>query len=120
LTLLDLAGVLGETDLVRALNEARVHGRLTDDALRATLAAHHNRRGARALRALLASEVAEFTVESEAEAVCLRRMLEHELKPDAAQVRIGRYRVDFLYRAERFVVEVDGHRFHGSDWWLRP
>jgi very-short-patch-repair endonuclease len=80
--------------------------------MHATLRAHPNRRGARALGALLASEEAEFTVESEAERMCLRLMIKHGLKPDAAGAWIGPYRVDFLYEAERLVVEVDGYRYH--------
>jgi very-short-patch-repair endonuclease len=112
LTLLDLGGDLREADLARALNEARVQGLVNDRELNATLRAHPNRRGARALAALLRSEESEFAVESEAERVCLRLMLEHDLKPDASRAWIGRYRVDFLYEPERLVVEVDGYRYH--------
>jgi len=111
LTLLDLAGVLGQEDLARCLNEARVQD-LTDEELKTTLAAHPNRRGRRALAGLVRAEIAEFAVESEAEALCLRLMLDHDLKPDQSQARIGPYRVDFLYEAERLVVEVDGYRYH--------
>jgi len=45
LTLLDLAGAAGQNVLVAALNEARVQRLMTDDELRATLAAHPKRRG---------------------------------------------------------------------------
>jgi hypothetical protein len=68
LTLLDLAGVLGRDDLARCLNEARVQELVTDRTLDATLAAHPNRRGHRALAGLAREEIAEFAVESEAEA----------------------------------------------------
>jgi very-short-patch-repair endonuclease len=119
LTLLDLAGVVGEPDLARALNEARVQGLVNDGEIHATLRAHPNRRGARALRALLASEEAEFTVESEAERLCLKLMIKHRM-PDAAGAWIGPYRVDFLYDAERLIVEVDGYRYHRTrDRFLR-
>jgi Transcriptional regulator, AbiEi antitoxin/AbiEi antitoxin C-terminal domain len=50
LTLLDLAGAIDRTDLIEALNEARVHRIVTDHALHATLRAHPNRRGAKTLR----------------------------------------------------------------------
>jgi hypothetical protein len=112
LTLLDLGGLVGEPVLARALNEARVQDLVTDEELQATLRAHPNRRGARALANLLATEVAEFAVESEAERKCLELMVKYGLKPDGAGVWIGPYRVDFLFEAERLVVEVDGYRYH--------
>ena len=42
-------------------------------------------------------------------------MVAHGLKPDGTQVEIGPYRVDFLYEAERLIVEVDGYRFHRTE-----
>ena len=112
LTLLDLAGRVSKIELARALNEARVQDLVSDGELHETLGAHPNRRGARALSKLLRSEEAEFVVESEAEALCLKLMIAHGLKPNAAGVRIGPYRVDFLYEPERLIVEVDGYRYH--------
>jgi very-short-patch-repair endonuclease len=112
LTLLDLGGILGEAGLAGCLNEARVQDQVTDDELHATLRAHPNRRGARALRKLLAREESEFAVESEAERLCLKLMIEYGLKPDAAGAWVGGYRVDFLYETERLAVEVDGYRYH--------
>lgn len=114
LTLLDLAGCLNAAQLVSALNEARIQKRNIDGALRSTLAAHPNRRGARALARLLASDRAAFVVGSRAEELCLELMLAHDLRPDASQAPIGPYRADFLYEAERLVVEVDGFRFHAT------
>ncbi len=75
---------------------------------------HRLRKGAAALRSFLSSEVGRFVTESEAEALCLRLMTEHGIPPDESQARVGPYRVDFLYRRERLVVEVDGYRFHSS------
>lgn len=114
LTLLDLGGVIGEDALDRALNEARVRRLVTDDELTATLSAHPTRRGRRALARLLAAEESAFATESEAERRCLRLMIAHGLKPAETQARIAGHRVDFLYRAERLVVEVDGYRYHGT------
>ena len=112
LTLLDLAGRVTRAELARALNEARVQDLVSDGELTATLRAHPNRRGARALAQFLRSEEAEFVVESEAERRCLKLMMRYGLKPDAAGAEIGPYRVDFLYEEERLIVEVDGYRFH--------
>jgi very-short-patch-repair endonuclease len=112
LTLLDLASVVTEEVLATALNEARVKELVTDRDLRATLGSHPNRPGAAALARLLKRGESEFAVESEAERICLRLMIAHDLKPDRSRARIGPYRVDFLYEAERLVVEVDGFKFH--------
>jgi very-short-patch-repair endonuclease len=112
LTLLDLAGCVTEGELAAALNEARVKDRVNDGEIDATLRAHPNRRGARALAKLLESDEARFATESKTERLCLRLMLAHGLEPDASQVWIGPYRVDFLYEEERLIVEADGYRFH--------
>jgi very-short-patch-repair endonuclease len=97
LTILDLAGTLGKADLAAA-----------------TLVAHPKRRGARALRALLESERGQRVTRSEAERRALVVMREHGLEPDSSDVKIGPYRVDFLFERERVAVEIDGYRYHGT------
>ena len=110
LTLLDLAGVASTPRLEAAHNEARVRRLVRNSDLRAALSAHPKRRGAKALARLLSDDSGDLATESEAEALCLRLMLEHDLRPDETQARIGRYRVDFLFRSARLIVEVDGFR----------
>ena len=112
LTLLDLGGLIGADALDRALNEARVQRLVADDELAATLAAHPTRKGRLTLARLLAAEESAFVTESEAERRCLRLMIARGLKPDTTQAQIAGHRVDFLYRAERLVVELDGYRYH--------
>ena len=114
LTLLDLAGALGPDQLGAALNEARVQRNVTDRELRATIAAHANRRGAKALGRLLDREQGPRITRSPAERRALRVMRRHGIEPDASDVPIGPYRVDFLFEAERLVVEVDGYRYHST------
>ena len=114
LTLLDLAGGLGRTELAGALNEARVQRLVSDDDLRATLRAHSHRRGAKALRAHLDSERGPTVTRSEAERRALKLMREHGLEPDETDCEIGPYRVDFIFRDEQLVVAVDGYRYHGT------
>lgn len=114
LTLLDLAGVFERPELVEALNEARVQRLVTEAGLRATVKSHPNRRGARALRRLLDAERGPRIVRSTAERIALRVLREHNLEPDESDVRIGPYRVDFLFRRERLVIEVDSYSFHST------
>jgi very-short-patch-repair endonuclease len=49
---------------------------------------------------------------SDPEADFLRLCRRHRLPPPAPNQRIGRYTVDFLWRAERLVVEIDGWSAH--------
>jgi very-short-patch-repair endonuclease len=114
LTVLDLAGALAEEKLAEALNEARVQRLVTDSSLRASLQAHPTRKGARALAKLLKSERGPHVLRSKAEAIALRVLREHDMEPDASNYPIGPYTVDFLYKRERLIVEVDGYAYHST------
>ena len=114
LTLLDLAGVLGRDGLLACLHEARVHRLVTDRDLYATLTAHPNRRGARALRKLLASEGSVRITRSDAERRTLRVLREHGLEPDASEFPVGPYKLDFYFAVERVAVEYDSRAFHDN------
>jgi len=113
-TVLDIAGSESRDQFRAALNEARVQRLVTDATLTATLASHLRRAGAKVLRAELGRGLGHLVTHSEAEARCLELMIAHDLTPDEAQRQIGSFRVDFLYRKERLVVEVDGYRYHTS------
>jgi very-short-patch-repair endonuclease len=113
LTLLDLAGALSDDQLAAALNEARVLRLVREAELEATLGRHPQRRGAAALRRLLAAERGPRITRSEAERRALVLMRQHGLEPET-DVSIGPWRVDFLFRAEGVVVEVDGYRYHST------
>jgi very-short-patch-repair endonuclease len=51
---------------------------------------------------------------SELEALFLRLCRRHRLPTPEVNVRVGPYTVDFLWREQRLVVEVDGYRTHGG------
>lgn len=114
LTILDIAADHTASRLAAVINEARVQRLVTERGLRATLTAHPNRRGSSALRAHLSSEHGPRITRSEAERRALVVMRKHGIEPDESDVEIGPYRVDFLFRRERLVVEVDGYRYHGT------
>ena len=114
LTLLDLAGSRGEAQLEEALNEARAQRIVSDFELAGVLERHPKRKGARALRALLAREKGPKITRSVAERRALRAMRKAGLEPDASDYPIGPYRVDFWFEAERVAVEVDGYRYHAT------
>ncbi len=49
---------------------------------------------------------------SELEHLFLRLCERHRLPKPEINVRVGPYEVDFLWRAERLIVETDGYRYH--------
>lgn len=113
-TLLDLAAVLGVRALQRAVNEAQVAGLVDESDLWAVLDRCRGRRGAPRLRRLLADGRGPSLTRSEAERRLLELLKASGLPRPETNVRIGRYEVDFLWRAEWLVVEVDGFAFHGT------
>ncbi len=114
LTVLDVAGDGDDDQLLECLHEARVQRLVTDRELRATLAAHPNRRGARALRRMLDTERGPRVTRSTAERRTLKVLRAHGLKPDASDYPVGPYRLDFYFRAERVAVEYDSQQFHDN------
>jgi very-short-patch-repair endonuclease len=114
LALLDVAGYGDADELLACLHEARVQKLVTDRQLHATLTAHPSRRGARALRRLLAGERGVKRTRSETERRILRVLRAHGLEPDLTDHRIGPYTLDFYFSAERVALEYDSRRFHDN------
>jgi very-short-patch-repair endonuclease len=114
-TLLDLAGMVAPGALERAVEEALVLRLFHLGALRAVLAAHPTRSGAAALAAIIASVHDEPSLtRSEAEALFLDLCAKHAIERPAVNARIEDLTVDFAWQAQRVVVEIDGHRYHGT------
>ena len=113
-TLLDLAAVLDTRALHRAVNEAFVAGLADEDALRAVLTRCRGRRGGPRIRRLLAETCGPTFTRSEAERRLLELLTASGLPAPSTNVKVGRYEVDLLWRAELLVVEVDGYAFHGT------
>lgn len=100
-------------DVERAMAEALAQRLTTRPALRALLD-HHHGHGAGLLRELLESDVKPALTRSDAEERFLQLVRRGCVDDPAVNVIVERYEVDFLWRAERLVVEVDGHRYHAS------
>lgn len=119
-TLLDLASVLTEPQLERALNEAEVL-RLTDRlSVPDLLERYPRRRGSAVLRALFRDRIAVRGVtRSEME----RRFLAVLGSTDLPRPRRNAYvsvqgrffEADCLWAAQRLIVELDGRESHGTD-----
>jgi very-short-patch-repair endonuclease len=113
-TLLDLATVLHPHLLERAIAEVEVRrlarrGDLTDQIER-----NPGRPGTRTLRRILGLDGGPALTRSEAERRMLRLIRAAELPVPEVNAMVGQLEVDFLWREQRLVVEVDGYAYHSS------
>jgi very-short-patch-repair endonuclease len=114
-TLYDLADFASERELERALAEAFAL-RLVDRAqLVRVLDRHARQPGASRLRRLLVRDTGLALTRSEAEERFLALVRKCRLMEPDVNAKIAGYTVDFLWRAERLVVEVDGRAFHAME-----
>ena len=113
-TLMDLATLLGMRELEGAVARAEREGLLDGAALSRYVAGRRGRAGVRALRAVLAIPGEPALTRSVAEEEVLALIRKAGLPSPECNVRVGRYEVDFLWRAARIAVEVDGFRYHSS------
>jgi len=112
-TLIDLTTMLTKGDLARAVEQAQVLRLAGTAGLEARLA---EERGSSAaiLRAELRRAHEPSLTRSEAEAAFLRLIRAARLPHPEVNVRVAGYEVDFLWRAQRLVVEIDGFAFHSK------
>ena len=117
-TLLDLAEVVSRRALERALDQAEVMGLFHTRALKELLARAGGRRGAGALRAILAGHaIGETLTRRELEerfiTLCDRAGLPRPMVNDWVVLWDGEaLQVDFLWRPQRLIVETDGWGSH--------
>ena len=109
-TLLDVAALLPERELMRAVEQAQIL-RLISRAELLTLLA--GRRSA-ALRRAIESETEPALTRSEAESRLLELVRKARLPSPRTNVKVGAYEVDALWPDRRLIVEVDGFAFHST------
>ena len=113
-TVIDLAARCTDDELERAISEARVQRLLTDDDLTRALARCPRRSGTARVRAFRHAETgARITTRSEAERVLRALLAQAGLPKPETNVCLHGFRVDFLWRAHRLVIETDGYATHG-------
>jgi very-short-patch-repair endonuclease len=110
-TICDLAASEPPNIFERAANEARVQRLLSDRELKRALKRSPSRKGTRALRALLDDGPA--ITRSEAERLMLKLIGRANLPKPITNAPVSGYTVDFLWPAQRLIMEVDGFAFHG-------
>ncbi len=111
-TLLDLAGALAPRALEQALAAAEREelAELTDVAQ--LLERHPRRRGAASLRAILSRELGPAFTRSPLEERFLALVRSAGLPAPQVNAGVAGFEVDFLWRRQRVVVEIDGFRYH--------
>lgn len=115
-TLVDLAGLIVQDDLERAVNEADVLRALDVPGVLACAEWLRGRRGEghAALEAVLALHHGPVVIRSRLEWRFRALVRAHGLLPAEHNVRVGRWEVDALWRDARVAVELDSARFHDT------
>jgi predicted transcriptional regulator of viral defense system len=111
-TLLDLAGVLPQPQLERAIERAEALRYADSPSLDALLHRYPTRPGTRTLRQIRARGITPTFTRSELEDRFLAFADAHGLPRPETNVWLGDIEVDFLWRAERLIVELDGRETH--------
>lgn len=113
-TLYDLAGVTTPRALDRALAEAMARRLITRSRMLSVLDGHPGGRGVSTLRALLQPGAGPAYTRSEAEERFLALVRKARLREPEVNVMAQGYNVDFYWRVDRLVVEIDGRAYHSS------
>ena len=113
-TLIDLAEAASDRELERAFHEALARNLFNVPYLQREMERFRGRRGVTRLRRILDASDGPLLTRSEAEERFLALVRESELPVPELNVLLHGYEVDFLWREQRLVVEVDGFRFHSS------
>ena len=111
-TLLDLATMLESATWERAFVEAQVRRLVHAQDMLDVLERHPRHAGAPLMRSVLATDPA--LTRSEAERRLLKMLRAARLPNAVVNSRVAGYEVDFLWPAERLIVEVDGYAFHST------
>lgn len=113
-TIVDLAARARPRALEQALAEAERRELANLEDVAAALERVPWTTGVPVLRQLIADKGRLALTRSEAEERLLALVRKGGLRPPETNVRVGRNEVDFLWRSERVVVEVDGFAHHSS------
>jgi very-short-patch-repair endonuclease len=111
-TLVDLAALLDEKELARAVHEAGIRHHTSPHQVEDVLARRHNWPGARKLRRVIWGEV-PVTL-SKLESRFLQRLREGGLPVPETNRTVGGYRVDCRWPMHQVTVELDSYRYHDS------
>jgi len=109
-TLIDLADVVDDRSLARAVNEALLQKLVRQDEVAAALDGAAGRRALRRLRAFV--DRADTPTRSVLEDAFLAFVDRHVLPRPTVNQRVAGFEVDMLWRAQSLIVELDGRAAH--------
>jgi very-short-patch-repair endonuclease len=112
-SLIDFAADADDDELEAAVSEARALRLIRDGELEAALDRAGIRAGVARMRWLLSVEGDHGYTRSRAERLMRRLARQAGLAQPLCNHPLHGYRADFLWPAEKLVVEVDGYQFHG-------
>lgn len=113
-TLLDMATLLPQDDLESLVAEANYRGLASEAELRDQVHRNHGRRGVGPLRRILDLPGGPRRTRSPAERQLLRLLRGAGIDGFETNARIHGYEVDFLWRDQTLVVEIDGWDAHSG------
>jgi very-short-patch-repair endonuclease/predicted transcriptional regulator of viral defense system len=113
-TILDLARTADAAELEQAIALAEREGLVSREELGRLMDRYPRRPGTAAVRALLVRESGVVLTRSKAEALMVALFRKARLRMPEVNARVCGFEVDFVWRAEKLVVEVDGAAFHTS------
>ena len=114
-TLLDLAETLNHQALHRAFEQAEVERLLDMRDLGRVYERNHGRHGLRGLRLLITSSRSpEPAARSELERRFLDLCHDERLPMPSVNALVAGFEVDMAWPEEGLIVELDGHRYHGT------
>jgi len=111
-TVLEISATASEKELIRAIDEGLARRLFTSRELDDVLKRNRPCRGAARLAAILGDPTATAVSRSRREKALLRMIRDAGLPMPETNVPFGRFELDFYWRREGLVVEVDGETFH--------
>jgi very-short-patch-repair endonuclease len=112
-TVLDFAAGASSDELERGIAEAYALRLTTEAELKRTIERNPHRAGVAALKAELRREGGPAWTRLEGERRMKLLIRQAQLPAPLANIKVAGYKADFLWPAERLIVEVDGYQFHG-------
>jgi very-short-patch-repair endonuclease len=110
--ILDFAAVAGDDELERAIAEAYALKFVTEVELRQALERNPRRAGTRTVRAELDRVGGPQWTKYDGEGRMKQLLRKSGLAGWIARTRVAGFEADFLWAAERLIVEVDGYQYH--------
>jgi very-short-patch-repair endonuclease len=113
-TVLEIAAVGTKDELIEVIDAGLALRRFTPADLKLVLARNRPCRGAARLAEVLADDTAMAISRSRAEKALLRLIRDARLPMPDTNVNFGRFEADFVWRAERLIVELDSATYHSG------